>query len=114
MACRAGARMSLHPGAVWPDDHLLEKIDHMGIVLLIVGTPLTQLMVRGATRGSVSAAGTARAGWVWCVWVFSWDGGGGGRHCVWVCFVGGEGQGAVQRTSTRVRASPTSVTSLLS
>lgn len=31
---------------VWPDDHALEKLDHLGIVALIVGTPLTQLMVR--------------------------------------------------------------------
>jgi len=30
---------------VYPDDHLLEKVDHIGIVALIVGTPLTQMMV---------------------------------------------------------------------
>uniref|UniRef100_A0A383V9U8 Uncharacterized protein n=1 Tax=Tetradesmus obliquus TaxID=3088 RepID=A0A383V9U8_TETOB len=29
---------------VYPDDHLLEKLDHIGIVALIVGTPLTQMM----------------------------------------------------------------------
>lgn len=32
--------------AVWPDDHTLEKLDHLGIVLLIVGTPVTQMLVR--------------------------------------------------------------------
>ncbi|KAJ9514681.1 hypothetical protein QJQ45_028442 [Haematococcus lacustris] len=26
---------------IWPDDHLLEKMDHLGIVALILGTPLT-------------------------------------------------------------------------
>lgn len=35
---------------VYPDDHLLEKLDHIGIVALIVGTPLTQMMVRGTWR----------------------------------------------------------------
>jgi predicted membrane channel-forming protein YqfA (hemolysin III family) len=30
---------------VYPDDHFLEKLDHIGIVALIVGTPLTQMMV---------------------------------------------------------------------
>jgi hypothetical protein len=31
---------------VWPDDLMLEKLDHVGIVALIVGTPVTQMMVR--------------------------------------------------------------------
>ncbi len=31
---------------VYPDDHALEKLDHVGIVALIVGTPLTAVMVR--------------------------------------------------------------------
>ena len=31
---------------VYPDDHVLEKIDHIGIVALIVGTPLTAVMAR--------------------------------------------------------------------
>ncbi|KAI8469081.1 MAG: hypothetical protein J3K34DRAFT_290332 [Monoraphidium minutum] len=29
---------------VWPDSHGLEKLDHFGIVALILGTPVTQLM----------------------------------------------------------------------
>jgi predicted membrane channel-forming protein YqfA (hemolysin III family) len=33
---------------VYPDDHFLEKLDHIGIVALIVGTPLTQMMVSAA------------------------------------------------------------------
>ncbi|KAF5835504.1 hypothetical protein DUNSADRAFT_7288 [Dunaliella salina] len=31
---------------VWPDNHLLEKLDHIGIVALIVGTPLTALLAK--------------------------------------------------------------------
>jgi predicted membrane channel-forming protein YqfA (hemolysin III family) len=31
---------------VYPDSHGLEKLDHLGIVALIIGTPLTALMVR--------------------------------------------------------------------
>ncbi|KXZ56129.1 hypothetical protein GPECTOR_1g109 [Gonium pectorale] len=29
---------------VWPDDHILEKIDHLCIPFLVVGTPLTAVM----------------------------------------------------------------------
>lgn len=38
--------------AVWPDDHMLEKLDHLGIVVLIMGTPVTQLLVRDTCRSS--------------------------------------------------------------
>lgn len=31
---------------IYPDDHVIEKIDHIGIVALIVGTPLTAVMAR--------------------------------------------------------------------
>jgi Haemolysin-III related len=31
---------------VWPDDHYLEKLDHLGIVLTVVGTPVSTLLAR--------------------------------------------------------------------
>lgn len=37
-------------GHVYPDSHSLEKADHLGIVLLIIGNPLSSLMVRLACR----------------------------------------------------------------
>ena len=33
---------------VWPDSHGLEKLDHLGIVATIIGTPMSCLMVRRA------------------------------------------------------------------
>lgn len=33
-------------GHVYPDSHSLEKADHLGIVMLIVGNPLSSLTVR--------------------------------------------------------------------
>ena len=30
---------------VWPDDVYLEKLDHLGIVLLVIGTPISTLLV---------------------------------------------------------------------
>ncbi|KAF8065666.1 NAA20 [Scenedesmus sp. PABB004] len=49
---------------VWPDDHLLEKADHIGIVALIVGTPLTQLMALdpGHDRTTLLVASAALLG----------------------------------------------------
>lgn len=32
-------------GHVYPDSHALEKADHLGIVMLIIGNPLSSLMV---------------------------------------------------------------------
>eukprot|EP00879_Flechtneria_rotunda_P024922 GHRR01026449.1.p1 GENE.GHRR01026449.1~~GHRR01026449.1.p1 ORF type:complete len:228 (+),score=48.55 GHRR01026449.1:807-1490(+) len=29
---------------VWPDSHFLEKLDHLGITALIIGTPFTQMI----------------------------------------------------------------------
>lgn len=40
-------------GHVYPDSHSLEKADHLGIVMLIVGNPLSSLMVR-LSRGGAS------------------------------------------------------------
>jgi len=31
---------------IWPDDHLLEKLDHVGIVATILGTPFTAVMAK--------------------------------------------------------------------
>ena len=31
---------------VWPDSHGLEKLDHLGIVVTIIGNPMSSLMVR--------------------------------------------------------------------
>lgn len=43
--CCAGAtHLFSSIGHVWPDNHALEKLDHIGIVALIVGTPLSYLM----------------------------------------------------------------------
>lgn len=33
-------------GHVYPDSHALEKADHLGIVALIIGNPISSLMVR--------------------------------------------------------------------
>ncbi len=33
---------------VWPDSHGLEKLDHLGIVCTIIGTPMSCLMVQRA------------------------------------------------------------------
>lgn len=33
-------------GHVFPDDHYLEKADHLGIVALIISNPLSSLVVR--------------------------------------------------------------------
>ena len=33
-------------GHVFPDSHSLEKADHLGIVALIIGNPISSLMVR--------------------------------------------------------------------
>eukprot|EP00891_Asterochloris_glomerata_P009307 jgi/Astpho2/9307/Aster-x1568 len=40
---------------VWPDSHSLEKLDHLGIVVLIIGTPITALMAKehGSIPGDV-------------------------------------------------------------
>lgn len=35
-------------GHVFPDSHSLEKADHLGIVALIIGNPISSLMVRRA------------------------------------------------------------------
>jgi predicted membrane channel-forming protein YqfA (hemolysin III family) len=45
-ACAATTHILSAVTHVWPDDHALEKLDHVGIVALIVGTPLTAVMVR--------------------------------------------------------------------
>jgi predicted membrane channel-forming protein YqfA (hemolysin III family) len=51
---------------VWPDNHALEKCDHVGIVALIVGTPLTAAMAVGpgndlGVMGAVALALVAAA-----------------------------------------------------
>ena len=35
---------------VWPDSHGLEKLDHLGIVVTIIGNPMSSLMVRPAVH----------------------------------------------------------------
>jgi predicted membrane channel-forming protein YqfA (hemolysin III family) len=45
-ACAAATHLLSALTHIWPDDHFLEKLDHFGIVALILGTPATQLMVR--------------------------------------------------------------------
>lgn len=40
----------MHSGSalthIYPDDMLLEKLDHLGIVTLVMGTPISTLVVR--------------------------------------------------------------------
>jgi predicted membrane channel-forming protein YqfA (hemolysin III family) len=31
---------------VYPDDHFLEKLDHLGIATLVMGTPISTILVR--------------------------------------------------------------------
>lgn len=38
---------------VWPDSHGLEKLDHLGIVATIIGTPMSCLMARHSNLSGV-------------------------------------------------------------
>lgn len=51
--CAAATHLLSSLTHVYPDDHFLEKLDHIGIVALIVGTPLTQMMVSGFCSAAV-------------------------------------------------------------
>lgn len=42
--CTAATHLLSAITHVYPDDHFLEKLDHLGIVALIMGTPVTALM----------------------------------------------------------------------
>lgn len=42
--CAATTHLASAITHVYPDDHVLEKMDHIGIVALILGTPVTALM----------------------------------------------------------------------
>ena len=45
-ACTATTHLFSALTHVYPDSKRLEKLDHLGIVVLIVGTPFTALLVR--------------------------------------------------------------------
>ncbi|PSC74139.1 adiponectin receptor 1b [Micractinium conductrix] len=44
--CAAATHLCSALTHIWPDSHSLEKADHLGIVLTIVGTPITALMAQ--------------------------------------------------------------------
>jgi predicted membrane channel-forming protein YqfA (hemolysin III family) len=48
----------MHTGSavthVYPDDHFLEKLDHLGIVTLVMGTPISTLVVRSHVCAAVT------------------------------------------------------------
>ncbi|KAG1656019.1 hypothetical protein FOA52_005647 [Chlamydomonas sp. UWO 241] len=60
-ACAATTHLLSAVTHVWPDDHALEKLDHVGIVALIVGTPLTAAMAR-RPDGDLTVMGLVAAG----------------------------------------------------
>jgi predicted membrane channel-forming protein YqfA (hemolysin III family) len=45
-------------GHIYPDSHSLEKADHLGIVALIIGNPISSLMVRPCPQNLFS-------NWLW-------------------------------------------------
>ena len=45
-ACACSTHLFSALTHVWPDDHYLEKLDHLGIAALAVGTPISTLLVR--------------------------------------------------------------------
>lgn len=58
--CAAMTHVSSAITHVWPDDHVLEKIDHLCIPFLIIGTPMTAVMAsRPAGPFTVLWAATA-------------------------------------------------------
>eukprot|EP00887_Chlorella_sp_A99_P003363 scaffold26.g3363.t1 len=55
--CSGATHVFSSLGHVYPDSHALEKLDHLGIVATIVGTPLTALMA--SPLGRAPGQGTA-------------------------------------------------------
>ncbi|KAK9809407.1 hypothetical protein WJX73_003131 [Symbiochloris irregularis] len=49
--CAATTHLLSASTHVYPDNHFLEKFDHLGIVALVLGTPITALMAH--TRGGI-------------------------------------------------------------
>jgi hypothetical protein len=67
-ACVGGTHVFSAITHIWPDDHYLEKLDHLGIVLTVVGTPISTLVVRfkmlcRLCRFSLSHIHAARTGY---------------------------------------------------
>ena len=55
---------------IWPDSHTLEKLDHLGIVVTIIGSPLSSLMVRCPFTIRCGRLGLRCRCWAWFVTAF--------------------------------------------
>lgn len=54
--CTGATHLTSAATHVYPDSHLLEKVDHLGIVATIVGTPITGRRAQQAQRAQRARA----------------------------------------------------------